>query len=88
MTPESLTEQVNWFANILAPPCAASKDPQYLAHINTPNVARDMDLIRNLSGFETLDYIGFDEGSNLGVTYAAMFPDRVGKMVLDGKSRV
>ena len=84
----SVTKQVEWYANTLTYPCAASQDPQYLAHMNTPNVVRDLDLIRNLSALETLDYIGFDDGSILGVTYAAMFPDRVGKMALSGKCHV
>jgi len=44
-----------------------------------------MDLVRNLTGFPELDFFGFeDEGSILGATYAALFPDRVGRMVLDG----
>lgn len=53
-----------------------------------PNIARDMELVRNLTGFMTLDYIGLDDGSRLGVTYAALFHDRVGKMVLDGSLRI
>ena len=85
ITSELLTKQAEWFAGNLGPFCAGSKDLQYLAHINTPNIAYDLELIRNLTGSATLNYIGFDEGSVLGVTYAALFPDRVGKMVLDGK---
>lgn len=58
-------------------------DQEYLAHVNTPVRARDLDLIRNLTGHQTLDFIGFDEGTMLGVTYAALFPNHVGKMVID-----
>jgi pimeloyl-ACP methyl ester carboxylesterase len=66
------------------PFCQTAEDHAYLAHINTPNVARDMDLIRNLTGYQTLDYWGSSYGTLLGTMYAALFPDRVGKIVLDG----
>jgi hypothetical protein len=36
-------------------------------------------------GLDTLDFFGFEEGGSiLGATYAVMFPDNVGKIVLDG----
>lgn len=80
---QSIQEQVEYFTFPNQPLCA-NADPDYLAHLNTPILARDLDLIRNISGFDTLDFIGFSDGSMVGVTYAALFPDRVGKMVLDG----
>ena len=55
-----------------------------LAHLNAPNIARDLDLIRNLTGFETMDYFGWSYGSVVGVNYAAFSPERVGRFVLDG----
>jgi pimeloyl-ACP methyl ester carboxylesterase len=69
------------------PFCEKSEDLSYLAHINTPNVARDLDLIRNLMGYQTLEYWGFGYGAILGTMYAALFPDRVGRMVLDGNAQ-
>ena len=66
------------------PQCAQSEDLDYLAHVNTPNLARDMDLIRNLTGYEELDCWGLSPGTLLSATYAAMFPDRVGRIILDG----
>jgi pimeloyl-ACP methyl ester carboxylesterase len=66
--------------------CASTVDPKYLAHLNAPNVARDFDLIRNITGFQTLDYYGWNYGSVLGITYAGLFPERVGHMVLDSNS--
>ena len=68
----------------LGPWCAEDEDLQYLAHLNEPNIARDLDLIRNLMGLKTLDFYGFSDGSVVGVTYAGMFPNRVGRMILDG----
>jgi pimeloyl-ACP methyl ester carboxylesterase len=43
-----------------------------------------MDLIRILLGEEQLNFLGFSYGTELGATYAALFPDMVGKFVLDG----
>lgn len=63
--------------------CTQTEDLRYAAHINAPNIARDMDLIRNLSGFDTLAYYGDDYGTVIGITYASLFPNRVGRMVLD-----
>ena len=65
--------------------CGANEDPNYLAHINAPNIARDLDLIRNLTGFDTMDYYGWHYGSVVGVTYAGLFPQRLGHMLLDSK---
>lgn len=66
--------------------CQSGADPNYLAHLNAPNIARDLDLIRNLTGFDTIDYYGWSYGSVIGVTYAGLFPERIGHMVLDGRS--
>ena len=54
------------------------------AYLNTQQSARDLDLLRQLFDLEQLDYLGFSYGTLLGSTYAALFPDRVGKFVLDG----
>lgn len=55
-----------------------------IAHSSTANVARDMDLLRQAVGDEQLSYVGYSYGTVLGATYAALFPDRVRAMVLDG----
>ena len=54
------------------------------AYFNTQQVARDMDLIREVLKEQTLNYLGFSYGTELGANYAALFPERVGLMVLDG----
>ncbi len=51
---------------------------------NTQQAARDLELMRVLMGAEKLDYLGFSYGTLLGTTYAALFPDKVGNLVLDG----
>jgi pimeloyl-ACP methyl ester carboxylesterase len=55
-----------------------------VGYFNTQQTARDMDLIRSLFGMEQLNFLGFSYGTELGATYAALFPLRVGKFVLDG----
>lgn len=55
-----------------------------LAHISTSDTARDMDLIRQALGEPEISYFGFSYGSELGATYASLFPEHVRAMVLDG----
>lgn len=63
---------------------ARCADAQPLAHtMGTSQVARDMDLLRALQGEEKLDYLGYSYGTILGATYSTLFPERVGRMVLD-----
>lgn len=54
------------------------------AHVTTVEAARDMDVLRAVLGQERLDYLGASYGTKLGATYADLFPDRVGRLVLDG----
>ncbi|WP_121750628.1 alpha/beta hydrolase [Streptomyces sp. E2N166] len=63
--------------------CAKHSGP-VLPHIGTVNAARDMDVMRRALGDDRLNYLGFSYGTRLGAVYAARFPDKVGRMVLDG----
>lgn len=54
------------------------------SHVTTVETARDMDVLRALLGDGKMNYLGFSYGTFLGTTYAALFPDRVGRFVLDG----
>jgi pimeloyl-ACP methyl ester carboxylesterase len=54
------------------------------AHISTVEAARDMDVLRAALGESTLDYFGASYGTKLGTTYADLYPQRVGRFVLDG----
>ncbi|WP_326592727.1 alpha/beta hydrolase [Streptomyces sp. NBC_01294] len=60
------------------------RDPQLLRHISTADTARDLDLLRRAVGEERLRYWGISYGTLLGATYANLFPDRVGRLVVDG----
>jgi pimeloyl-ACP methyl ester carboxylesterase len=55
-----------------------------LTHMSTADVARDLDLLRAAVGDSRLTYAGYSYGTQLGTTYANLFPGRVRAMVLDG----
>ncbi|MEW2261993.1 alpha/beta hydrolase [Streptomyces sp. NPDC047853] len=58
--------------------------PKLLRHVSTVEAARDMDVLRAVLGDEKLTYVGASYGTFLGATYAGLFPDRAGRLVLDG----
>lgn len=53
-------------------------------HVGTVAAARDLDVVRAVLGQSKLNYFGASYGTKLGATYANLFPERVGKFVLDG----
>ncbi len=55
-----------------------------IQHIGTNDSARDRDVIRRAVGEDEISYFGFSYGSELGATWATLFPDTVRAMVLDG----
>ena len=55
-----------------------------LEHISTMETVRDLDLLRGLVGDTKINYLGSSYGTRIGALYAEMFPQRVGRMVLDG----
>jgi len=55
----------------------------WLGQLGSRNVARDIDRLRAALGDDQLHYLGYSYGTVLGAVYAQMFPDRVGRMVLD-----
>ncbi|MCL2467693.1 MAG: alpha/beta hydrolase [Micrococcales bacterium] len=55
-----------------------------LAYVDTVSAARDMDVLRAALREPTLTYVGISYGTKLGATYAQLFPERAGRMVLDG----
>jgi len=54
------------------------------SHVSTVEAAKDIDIIRSVLGDRKLSYFGASYGTFLGATYADLFPQRVGRMVLDG----
>ncbi|MGO2746359.1 alpha/beta hydrolase [Microbacterium sp.] len=74
-----LTERNQQFADA----CEASSDG-ILPFVTTVNSARDMDLIRAVLGDKQLNYLGYSYGTFLGATYAELYPEKAGRLVLDG----
>ncbi len=58
--------------------------PGLASHISTVEAARDMDVLRAALGEQVMTYYGASYGTQLGATYAELFPGRVGRLVLDG----
>ena len=83
-TPENLDADT-WISksHALADSCVANNG-SILKHVNSADVARDMDYIRGLLGVQKLNYFGFSYGTYLGATYATLFPHRYRSMVIDG----
>lgn len=55
-----------------------------LPHLSTTDVARDLDVLRAVMGDDKLHYYGASYGTFIGAVHAELFPDRVGRVVLDG----
>ncbi|GGK38680.1 peptidase [Pilimelia terevasa] len=54
------------------------------AAMSSAQVARDIEVLRRALGDPKLNYFGLSYGSVLGQHYAAMFPDRLRALVVDG----
>jgi pimeloyl-ACP methyl ester carboxylesterase len=81
-TPEYDAEVEAYYSQI-GQQCLQRSGP-ILEHVDTLSTVRDLDLMRALVGEAELDYFGFSYGTLIGSQYADMFPERVGRMVLDG----
>ena len=60
-----------------------SQVPELLDPVGTHDVARDLDILRATNGNAKLNYLGISYGTRIGAIYADLFPDRVGRVVLD-----
>ncbi len=52
--------------------------------LSTADAARDLDLLRQAVGDDTLSYLGFSYGTQIGWVYATLFPENTRALVLDG----
>ncbi len=68
---------------VIAEQCAEKTGP-VLGHVDTVSAAKDLDVLRAVVNDAKLNYLGYSYGTFLGSTYASLFPDNVGRMVLDG----
>lgn len=57
---------------------------ELLGNIDSASNAKDMDMLRAVLGDEKLNYLGYSYGTYFGAVYAELFPENVGRLVLDG----
>jgi pimeloyl-ACP methyl ester carboxylesterase len=57
---------------------------EHLTAFSTANAARDMDILRQALGDKKLNYMGKSYGTYMGALYATLFPNKIGRVVLDG----
>ena len=82
---EELAPQIETTFRQMEANCAADTKPAgLLDHVDTISVARDLDVLRALSGDQRLNYLGISYGTYLGAHYAELFPANTGHMVFDG----
>ncbi|WP_035776418.1 alpha/beta fold hydrolase [Arthrobacter sp. H5] len=62
----------------------AERTGELLGFVDTESAAKDMDILRAIAGDKQLNFLGFSYGTQLGATYAELFPENVGRFVLDG----
>lgn len=55
-----------------------------IENVDTISAARDMDVIRAAVGDDKLNFLGLSYGTQLGSTYAELYPENTGRLVLDG----
>ncbi|EKM55395.1 uncharacterized protein PHACADRAFT_255998 [Phanerochaete carnosa HHB-10118-sp] len=87
--PQNVNESISSFgrfyaqANILGK-LAVDRYPTIAESVSTAAVATDMLNIAKALGQDKVNYWGVSYGSILGATFAAMFPDNVGRFIIDG----
>ena len=82
-SPQSAVAEVQEDSRELAAGCREHSGSLY-EHIDTVSAARDFDMVRAVLGQDTLNLLGYSYGTFLGATYAGLFPENVGRFVLDG----
>ena len=55
-----------------------------LEHVDTVSAAKDIEALRRALGEGKLNYLGLSYGTQLGATYADLYPHRIRTMALDG----
>ncbi|MFE9848002.1 alpha/beta hydrolase [Streptomyces sp. NPDC005576] len=84
LTPDTPAEEAAFMKDGAEIGAACEKNSgKVLPFLTTTNTARDMDLIRQVLGDQKLYYFGMSYGTELGGTYAHLFPGHVGRGVLD-----
>ncbi|ELS56251.1 alpha/beta hydrolase [Streptomyces viridochromogenes] len=84
ITPDTAAEETAYFrdAGAFGKGCQKSTGA-LMAHVSTTDTARDMDLMRQVLGDSRMHYFGISYGTELGGVYAHLFPQHVGRLILD-----
>lgn len=86
---EAEPDTLEWDAELLAESIRFGQECQantgaLLEFVDTLSTVRDLDLLRHLVGDEQLNYLGYSYGTLIGAIYIDTFPEKVGRIVLDG----
>ncbi|HEY0619095.1 MAG TPA: alpha/beta hydrolase [Kribbella sp.] len=73
-------------ASRLTVPYCERQSRGLLPYVNTAQTVQDMDLIRQLLGYDKIDYVGYSGGTWLGAYYQTYFGQHVGRFVLDSNT--
>lgn len=55
-----------------------------LGHVSTASTVKDLNMMRAIVGDPKLNYLGYSYGTFIGAKFADAYPDKVGRLVLDG----
>jgi pimeloyl-ACP methyl ester carboxylesterase len=80
-TVRSVQAQQGWWNRSIG--ACLRQHATFLKGINTPNHARDLNLVRAVLGFRHADLLGVSSGSSLMAYASRMFPERFERVVLD-----
>lgn len=83
MTTEEIVEKARKDVADFGAKCLA-KNGEIVGYVDSDSATRDFDMVRALLGQQKFDYVGFSYGTLIGAIYAELFPQHVGRMVLDG----
>ncbi len=87
--PEAPLDTPEWEAEVIASSiafadaCVENTGP-LLGFVDTNSTVRDLDMLRAIVGDEQLTFFGYSYGTDIGARYADQFPQKVGRLVLDG----
>lgn len=73
-------------ASQLAQPYCDGQSRGLLPYVTTAQTVQDIDLIRQLLGFDKIDFVGYSGGTWMGAYYQTYFPQHVGRFVLDSNT--
>ncbi len=85
VTPEDLAQLIEDAMQSAA--ACSLKYGDYLQHLGSLNVVRDMDEIRVALGDEKLNFVGYSYGTRLAALYLQEFPQNSGRFILDASVR-